>query len=1269
MIEQPFKKLDTPVKPKDKKGENPILSALNDNVDSLMQFQMPGNPQVTVSVSPDGYIIFNFQNKTSPLQCQQKLRAPVKNDEKDEARPEFEEANLMAFENQLLVMGVGAIKFCIEYAGLSKDEVKKLYQNSSVKEDIINKWIRDYERSLVKKPPSKLNPVENYSDNLKKKAQEFQFYNDDKTTFNNQGKIYEEILSTEKAYIEALSKLGANEKESYLKAFDKLTSEDKGKFISKKEFEEILNLCSEIETLHRKIYSDLQQSPANLLKHIEELNKLYANYASLYQKIKERGGVPEYINTLYKDDLKFNLEDILIKPIQRINMYNLFYGKELLDKKSGLPPSHSLYAEVEQISQKLKETALLMETKVKPKEIEGKKMRVTVRLEGAKEATARKEAKKILRGYHFEDRPKTREDREKHIEDTSKKLIKELGLPETWAITAQNLKKSPKDKIRKTARFIVKDTKTNQDIFKITISNNEITIKELKPGDVSESNYVKQLEAMNALMNKLMEELPEKQPRILTQDARLMAKMEEIGVNYERSLQYILGGAQLRQVRKENPLVVKIDSSGQESDKRRVKNLFKAQLDKGAFVPELQVSIDSANKSKYGSMEIDNEPLEISTTNAELAIKQYEAVLAAGYTPKFSPKTKEIVQEYTKNEVSNSVQRQLRDIRERKKLADRLLDPNISAAERTKINTRLQENMIEVERQIIVSAPKVGNREIIDPLTKEKENISVVDAGELIKRIRKATEDGFLVQLNKDDKDTLRRYLDTPEGMRAASVPIKYSGSAPLPIVMRELLAIGLKVEILDREAFNEDVKKIEKFPPVKINSGNVSHDFNLLSECFRVMGLRAQITDENAMKSHVGKLNIEPTFVLDNLPPEYHIEDVKALAKIGIYAKVSEKLNIKNQEIAIESDNPNHAVGLFKKYIHDGFAVNVGPNTLLGLKNKTKERCCEVTLKGNEAQSLLSRLSLSMKYGFAVDLNKEQINTLRNFILKQGNDKKPILEIAGENPEAIRKNIELAQKLGIMPTITNEAKQAYNQSNREHVEIPVHMKLKSGFLRTKIEVVDIKQTIEHASTLASSGINVKWSADMEKVKSKAQSDKDMKGFFNRGKRREAQRIFDLIGVVEKVNKDVQDNLAIPKTVPSTAGTTGQRAQPILSKPSPSHMPVSVVAQVPMQPQTSDSKAIALENIDMMLKGFRSLQINPDPRYREDATKVSTHLNELIKSLENSTKSPQEVNKELKDILEARKDHPVIQTNITEMGSKFKELEPPRSRHRLGGTE
>ncbi|MBI2791493.1 MAG: hypothetical protein HYX61_06010 [Gammaproteobacteria bacterium] len=386
-----LKPLEKPTMPKDKKGSKAQeLEALQDNIGKLLSEQLEGGKlaegATPVELTQYGTVVINFADEALAKKFKSRLVAAG-----------FEDQSLFLpqFTNQLSLTPPAVVKFCVEYGGLSIDELRTLFKKKGLDQSLINAPIKEYQAAKKAKPTerrapteftiSEITPVGINEDNFYKKIAEYGFgevvgkvtseeSKEEETEEKKEeikeyelttaGRVYQEILLTERDYINDLRRIGSKEQQAYLEVYN--SSTDKSNFLSEAEFKQILDLYSQFSILHEEILKSLEKDPTSIERFLPIMREMYSKYVPLFHKM---GDIPSDINNVYTSNPAFRnlgLRDFLIKPVQRIAKYPLLireFAKEI-------PEDHILYARVRSNLVKVPETVDAINSRLKSNQLE-----------------------------------------------------------------------------------------------------------------------------------------------------------------------------------------------------------------------------------------------------------------------------------------------------------------------------------------------------------------------------------------------------------------------------------------------------------------------------------------------------------------------------------------------------------------------------------------------------------------------------------------------------------------------------------------------------------------------------------------------------------------------------------------------------------------------------------------------------------------------------------------------------------------------------------
>ncbi len=704
----------------------------------------------------------------------------------------------------------------------------------------------------------------------------------------------------------------------------------------------------------------------------------------------------------------------------------------------------------------------------------------------------------------------------------TRKKAKELLRNTT--ISGWQVEEMEKKGFGKRAEFIVKDVNQNN-VCKITIEKNIITVTQAEGAN---------LEAVHKFLQQLRGGLPAirlEDPKIATTNIDEMVALTQIGLNNAGiTLYYGLGAKEAKLVKdkiketqqkeeiskfKMIPAVSielnegKIPSGtpvleevARKQEIRIIKEKYQKELDKGLFVPQLAIKQGTKviSQANFEAGEQRPSPLLISTSLPLLAIKQFEAVLAAGFTPKLSENAKEAVQTYVNAQVKANLKAQLEDPT---KVVNATEIPIIAGA-------------VTTERQIKISGPLSTDGKI--------------DGKEVLRRIKVAAENGFIVDVDPQAKQALRDYLQSSPTVAAefnVNIP---KGTEPVMLI-RNLVELGIvPFNVHLEKEIKESVKNANKLPIVTVNSGSVQQDLKVMQQCLVLRGMRVNVQNAGAVKTHVKKELV--MIDLRNVDPDKQIEEAQKLALMGINSRVSVPVPT-DKPFAISSENAKHALAIFQTILNQGFNPQLldekaNDSTKQLVQEHLKNVAEQIKIDGRDPKVLFERVQKCMEMGLIPALDGPQKEVLQQYARKNN----VTLNISGFNGVAVRANIGLASEIGATINVKDEAKRAYFMEQRKNIakvkgsaeqaklvtvaQLHPQMTTKSRYLLGDITVVDLDKTIKQIQALQKLGICVEV-VDLGSLRAKAEENAKKRGFFGLGgPTKEAKQNIKFLGDLNK---------------------------------------------------------------------------------------------------------------------------------------------------------
>lgn len=571
------------------------------------------------------------------------------------------------------------------------------------------------------------------------------------------------------------------------------------------------------------------------------------------------------------------------------------------------------------------------------------------------------------------------------------------------------------------ADFIVQDA-NNNNVLHIVVDRNQLRVRELKGEQLTD-------DAKLALMHTLTHAIKSDAANavVVSNNLDKIRRLNEIAVNahgetYEQSTE----DKRLLHKRIENDTSshtsrmlyphIEITSAGKKPED--VKNSFIKVIMQGSFVPKV-VNPNSNIVTLFSG------DVTIGTDIPLLAIKQYNAALEAGMTPKFTKDAKKKVEEFVKKQLNNN----------------------------------------NGDTQITIDVPPGSSQ---------------ISGKQVLQRLTQASNDGFISALNPQAQTELKSHIHAlapTDPTLQYVIPQKHSHPVEL---VNSLLGKGL---LPNKEALGEKLRELRQqmqedalvnTHPLIIDSGNQARDFQVLKAATEDLGIKAGISVANVkkMRKQVGEGNLE-TIDLKHIPAKEQVNYVKQLAEWGIAANFTAPVK-QGERILILSKNKDHTRMMFEKYLNQGFL----PNSDKRIK-ELSESGAYIRIEGNDPKVLWERIKHCSMSGLKIQLSPEQIKLMQTFSEKHN----PALPIHGHNWGTVKYNIELANQLGMnIQGLSETAQAAYfnaqateKQNGREMpvIDIKPIQVTEKRFLRSDRQVNDKERTKQFAEMLLKYGVNL----------------------------------------------------------------------------------------------------------------------------------------------------------------------------------------------------
>ncbi len=1074
--------------------------------------------------------------------------------------PAFSKNGIFFQGNELILTGMNVMSFCNNYCGLSIEDTKALFKNAQVNEQQRKKVFSAYKLNALVKQALPIEEVKLLSnEEMEQKAKSLGFA-------DSAANAYKELYTTEKSYIDALRRIGPNEIESLLKVYDELSPKEKKSFISKQEFSNLLNSFSKLESLQMELLARIQENPLNIAQMLPKLQEHYSQYINQYQAAMAKGGIPAMFNDLYANDPQFKGQQLgafLIQPTQRIMRYGLLY-QELLKQ---IPANSPQKAEYEKLLLQIGAATQVVNVGVQAINLEKSDMVLTLDID--KSEAQRRRVKGLLRGFDSHESNLQEDEKERKISNQANMIGLQGYVIEEKKKTRLERVKNPKE-----AEFIIKSAKEGEPVFKVIINEGKISIKELKAGNVNETAYQQQLRDLNHLMEALKGSF-KNQPVVSSKNLESAVALKQIGVN-NKLINYSLsaGVKKLIEAKVSNEAasydmttsksipIMKIDYDDAKSkfykegiikqigdqalkqERDKLRHDLQSIIDEGTVVPELRIKNKGLTTSQsdigYDGETDSPNPIKITTTQPLLAIKQFEAILAMGFTPKFESKAAMSVEKYVKENVSSNFEAKLME------------EPGQTT---------------QTERQINIEGPRRDDGSI--------------DGAQVLRRIIIAAQNGLLVNLPGDTKVALKNYVADLNAKELARLCEVNFPKGPEPVMMvRNLLELGIMPIIpTPAKSLKESVKKGEKLNIIKIDSGNVEQDFKILKTALGQMGMQVSV-DVQRIKEHV-KDSPQVTYIdLSNFSDSEQLKQAQQLAHMGVSCMIKAKVP-PDTNLLITSSNAKHAVQMFEKALNQGFVPKFNSSMEPLMRQLLEVTPQGVKIEGNDPKVVFDKVKQCMEIGLMPVLSDSQQKILREYAVKNTLS----LTVQGHHPSTIINNIGLANKLNIEPKVTTQAEQIYeaniSSSDKPHsVAIYPFEKEKTRFFFFKTKVVDHDRTLAHVKRLQDSQIYFHNSSEMDAAMIDVKATIEKKRFFGQGLTKTANELREKFfkpfmecqgnDEVRRMAFQVQMKGASANTTTQSAVVGGARVQPMISTSKPTAGPSSISAQNPKAPPRRD---------------------------------------------------------------------------------------------------
>ncbi|MCS5710049.1 RhoGEF domain-containing protein [Candidatus Berkiella aquae] len=582
-----------------------------------------------------------------------------------------------------------------------------------------------------------------------------------------------------------------------------------------------------------------------------------------------------------------------------------------------------------------------------------------------------------------------------------------------------------KSALGKTAGFIVKEN--GQDALFIKVKKSGLTIQPLHAQEGIGSDKL-------GVINKLAHALNQTAtpPEIVSNNSDKIRRLNELAINSNHSL-YSLNSEEKKTFNKQlehhstgNTAgvfapIIHVNCAGNTQDQILTK--FNAIIAQGLFVPKLIPQPGLPIPYLSGAVVISTEvPL--------LAIKQYEAALNAGLNPEFTAQAKKKVGDFLRKQLDNNA----------------------------------------ADFQMTISIP---------PGTVS------ISGQQVLARLKKASEDGFVVNLNTQATLELKQHvasLPANDSTLQYDLPTKHSHTAQL---VNHLLGMGLlpSDKTLGSHSLQVLMKEDMKLNPLPlvINSGNIQRDFSILKASYEQLRRSAKITDANskALKEFVKKGSL-PIIDLQNFTAKEQIANAKELAQVGIGCTLSNNIvaGIAEGErnIFISSKNAAHARDMFEQYLNLGLIPIIQNRRLVELSASSGDY---INIQGDNPKALIERIIHCAKEGLKIQLSPDQKEMMKKYCEKHDVS----LPIHGHGWHTIKHNVEVANQLGMMVgPITKLAKatclreQARAKEHNERlpqIEMLPIQKTQTRFFRSDTKVGNPEKTLTLANELMLSGLPI----------------------------------------------------------------------------------------------------------------------------------------------------------------------------------------------------
>lgn len=644
-------------------------------------------------------------------------------------------------------------------------------------------------------------------------------------------------------------------------------------------------------------------------------------------------------------------------------------------------------------------------------------------------------------------------------------------------------------------QFLLKDPQGNK-LIRVNLYEDYISIKlaeDKKAAATLSADSIEKMHQINREISRVMSSAAK--PEIHSTQAAAVASLQSLDANERRPIDYKLSkrtkqmikslykpgiqssqptltsaGAQpsslleipieyhqrteLKKMGKRMEKMYGIDSMQLESEE--VKSKFVNIMQNG-FVPVLHNPDIDGLASHYKKQGNFQGEIAIHARNPQVALQQYENILAAGFTPRFDPRAKAAVTAYMHAQARK--------------------DQSMQVAFSGEI------------RSIEISGVPDKNGEL--------------QPEQVLQRLLIAANDDLPVKLDSQATLALQHYVLEQKGMQQRfSLPTPVSIADAKNVI--HFAALGLlpteNLSAQDQKSLKSYLQELSSLAAqTKIHSGHVAQDLKTLQALY-ALGTAMAVQNETELLRYTSQLPEPLTIDIKNLPQSEQIAQVKYLAQVGIAAQADSHLKRPDESIEIVSENAQHALQIFQTLLQQNFTPTFEAKTAERVQGWLKNTIQEISLTAEKPETLLNQIKICFKHGLVPRLTAKQEKMLKSYAQTHN----ITLDLVGFQGEAVRLNMSKAQQWGIFINVNKPALDAYQQERKAQaflgaeygVEIkPVyHNRSRGLFFRS--QEVDRKKTLDLANHYLKQGVHIVLSDEINQLQALNESRKNKRWFF-----------------------------------------------------------------------------------------------------------------------------------------------------------------------------